>query len=90
MSPDFSPHTGSTEFWLGSHHSSARCQLFPSADAPRPLCDVAPPLVEARRQDRPGAQVVAEAGTVLLRDLRTWCVRRDGPALRRREGALAS
>ncbi|TNY24029.1 hypothetical protein DMC30DRAFT_346619, partial [Rhodotorula diobovata] len=69
---DFSPHTGSTEFWLGSHHSSARCQLFPSADAPRPLCDVAPPLVEARRQARPGAQVVAEAGTVLLRDLRTW------------------
>ncbi|GAA5854539.1 hypothetical protein JCM9279_000837 [Rhodotorula babjevae] len=71
LSP-FSPHTGSTEVWCGTHTTSARCQLFPSADAPRPLCDVAPPLVEARREVRPGAQVVAEAGTVLLRDLRTW------------------
>ncbi|GAA5877551.1 hypothetical protein JCM1840_005840 [Sporobolomyces johnsonii] len=73
MLDDFTPSNGSTEFWLGSHcQSTAQEQLFASADAVDPLCDVSPEAVEARRKVRPGAQIEVPFGTVTLRDMRTW------------------
>ncbi|EGU12816.1 hypothetical protein RTG_00834 [Rhodotorula toruloides ATCC 204091] len=69
---DFNEHTGSTEFWCGSHNTTAWDQVFPSKDASAPICDVADDCLEARRLERPGSQVDLPMGTVLLRDLRTW------------------
>ncbi|GAA5912034.1 hypothetical protein JCM6882_002012 [Rhodosporidiobolus microsporus] len=71
---DFTPENGSTEFWLGSHAgTTAWEQLWPSADSLTPLCDVNEKAMEERRRmGRPGAQVRVPAGTVTLRDMRTW------------------
>ncbi|GAA5931328.1 hypothetical protein JCM1841_003791 [Sporobolomyces salmonicolor] len=73
MLDDFTASNGSTEFWLGSHcQSTAQEQLFASADAVDPICDVSSEAVAARRKVRPGAQIEVPFGTVTLRDMRTW------------------
>ena len=78
----FNPATGSTEFWLGSHLSTAGIdQVIATPEAKLanaklvvgdPECNVLPDVVEARRKIRPPVQPVCEKGDIMLRDLRTW------------------
>jgi hypothetical protein len=67
---DVTPDNGSTEVWLGTNNSS------PPEDAET----VGHPWIreeklEERRKVRPPVQPVIPKGSVILRDLRLWCVR---------------
>lgn len=67
---DVTPENGSTEVWLGTNNSS------PPEDAE----EVGHPWIreeklEERRKVRPPVQPVIPKGSVILRDLRLWCVR---------------
>jgi hypothetical protein len=67
---DVTPENGSTEVWLGTNSSS------PPEDAEA----VGHPWIreeklEERRKVRPPVQPVIPKGSVILRDLRLWCVR---------------
>ncbi|KAH8821309.1 phytanoyl-dioxygenase family protein [Xylogone sp. PMI_703] len=78
----FTPATGSTEFWLGSHaHTSGHDQIIATETdtltngrlrVGEPICNVRPEVVEERRKIRPPVQPVCGKGDVMLRDLRTW------------------
>jgi len=78
----FSPATGSTEFWLGSHaHTSGADQVIAKPDdvlanarlvAGDPTCNVRMEVVEERRRVRPPVQPVCDMGDLMIRDLRTW------------------
>lgn len=78
----FSPATGSTEFWLGSHASTSGAdQVLATPEAKlanaklrvgEPNTFVRPEVVEERRKIRPPIQPTCEKGDIMLRDLRTW------------------
>ncbi|KAI0475733.1 phytanoyl-dioxygenase family protein [Xylariaceae sp. FL0804] len=79
---DFSPKTGSTEFWLGSHASTSGSDQEIATESKKaanaklrvgePTCFVRHEKVEERRAIRPPIQPEAEPGDFMIRDLRTW------------------
>jgi ectoine hydroxylase-related dioxygenase (phytanoyl-CoA dioxygenase family) len=78
----FNPTTGSTEFWLGSHQTTAGTDQVTATPESKlanaklvvgdPECNVLHDVIEARRKIRPPIQPVCEKGDIMLRDLRTW------------------
>lgn len=78
----FNQTTGSTEFWLGSHQSTAGTdQVLATPDSKlanaklrvgEPECNILSDVLEARRKIRPPIQPVCAKGDIMLRDLRTW------------------
>lgn len=70
---DFRPSNGSTEFWLGSHNQTLPIeQVWKTADAIVPTCNIRQELLDERRKTRPPIQVEVPFGCLLLRDPRTW------------------
>ncbi|KAG0647473.1 Kanamycin B dioxygenase [Hyphodiscus hymeniophilus] len=78
----FNKSTGSTEFWLGSHHLTAGMDQVLATSKSKlanaklrvgePECNIQPDVLEARRKYRPPIQPICEKGDIMLRDLRTW------------------
>ncbi|KAI9739966.1 MAG: hypothetical protein M1818_005022 [Claussenomyces sp. TS43310] len=78
----FSPTNGSTEFWLGSHASTAGADQIAAMPGDvlanarlrvgEPTCNVRAEVVEARRKIRPPIQPLCDVGDIMIRDLRTW------------------
>lgn len=65
-----SPQNGSTEIWLGTHHSSIADQE--GAHGERASGRIKEALLEERRKAAPPVQPVVPKGSVVVRDLRLW------------------
>lgn len=64
------PENGSTEVWLGTHHSSIADQ--DGAHGDRASGRIKQALLKERRRVSPPLQPVVPKGSVIVRDLRLW------------------
>lgn len=65
------PHNGSTELWLGTHHLSD-LSAQEGAHGERASGRIRQRLLDARRSTRGPCQPVVKKGSVVVRDLRLW------------------
>lgn len=67
---DMTIENGSTEVWLGTHHSDISIQE--GAHGERASGRIIQPALDSRRQVRPPCQPAIPKGSIVIRDLRLW------------------
>jgi ectoine hydroxylase-related dioxygenase (phytanoyl-CoA dioxygenase family) len=67
---EMTPENGSTEVWLGTHHSTVASQEGKHGE--RASGRIKEGLLAKRREERPPSQPIVTKGSIVIRDLRLW------------------